>query len=348
MKSIPFLSTAFLHSTTKTFCKSSTLLNTSSRTLAMSTESTLSNTSIFGGDFAGQFATFSPRDGKVIQVPEHLVPSAMVEWGQVPTCLECIVSEDLIMKEADNTKQQVLERCTVTVLPETGCGIDNLETKSATKRIYMKDLNVFDINKVEASQVAIVFDEKEKTFEIIFSLNGMSSSDSEIQRCRVLLRLDDDLKLSDKRPIEVVRESRTSLQSSQGSTGKSGGGLYSSRVMELVGRDHINRPFSDESALEMSFVAGLWCFTNIGTTKMEWNGDDVVLTIPGGIGSLALEIPDLKSDGTLHTKIILNLFLKHKPESSIKRRFVAECSVLKDRSISTCAYEMIRCIEPNV
>ena len=84
---------------------------------------------IFGGDYAGHSATFSSIDGALIPVPNHYVPEAMVEWGQVPNGLECIVSEDLVEaeNENDNDAKQVWERNVVTIMPEVGCGLDNLD-----------------------------------------------------------------------------------------------------------------------------------------------------------------------------------------------------------------------------
>jgi protein-tyrosine-phosphatase len=69
----------------------------------------------------------------------------MLEWGDVPCCLERLVSEDWIVLRNDNdddddddgisvatttstTTIVKLERTTITVMPEVGCGIDNLET----------------------------------------------------------------------------------------------------------------------------------------------------------------------------------------------------------------------------
>ena len=79
-----------------------------------------------GGDHAGLSATFSSKTGELIPVPEHLVPEIMQEWGDIPSYFEVLVSEDYFLKEEEN--QEKMERTTITVLPEVGCGIDNLET----------------------------------------------------------------------------------------------------------------------------------------------------------------------------------------------------------------------------
>jgi len=74
-------------------------------------------TPLVGGDYAGLSATFDAH-GKLIPIQEHWIPESLLEWGQAPWCLEVLVSEDV-----DATTRQ-----TVTILPETGCAVDNLET----------------------------------------------------------------------------------------------------------------------------------------------------------------------------------------------------------------------------
>ena len=78
-----------------------------------------------GGDFAGLTATFDPGDGSFIPVPQHLVPEELLEWGQEPRCLEVLVSEEL---RSEENGEDTMARTTVTVLPATGCAVDNLET----------------------------------------------------------------------------------------------------------------------------------------------------------------------------------------------------------------------------
>ena len=75
-------------------------------------------------------------------MPERLVPPSMVEWGAIPPCLETLTSEDywiavVVGDENDDDENDndgggggsspLLTRTVVTVLPEVGCGIDNLE-----------------------------------------------------------------------------------------------------------------------------------------------------------------------------------------------------------------------------
>jgi len=78
-----------------------------------------------GGDFAGLLATFTPSSGNTIPIPEYLIPPALLEWGQVPSNLEVLISE-----EVDGTTDTncCWSRQIVTVYPAVGCGVDNLET----------------------------------------------------------------------------------------------------------------------------------------------------------------------------------------------------------------------------
>lgn len=85
---------------------------------------------ILGGDYAGLSATFSSKTGELVPVPEHLVPDSMIEWGEIPQSLETLSSEDW-SAEGGTASTTDLERTTITVLPEVGCGVDNLEV---TKR----------------------------------------------------------------------------------------------------------------------------------------------------------------------------------------------------------------------
>lgn len=65
-------------------------------------------------------------------VPEHLVPRSMLEWGQHPKTLEIIVSEDFAQVD-DEESTIIFDRTCLTVLPEIGCGIDNLEVQTSTE-----------------------------------------------------------------------------------------------------------------------------------------------------------------------------------------------------------------------
>lgn len=329
MRPVSILTTAFIHSSTR--ARSSIRF-----ARPVSTISTLQ--SLFGGDFAGQYATFSPSNGKVINVPDHLVPEAMIEWGQIPSCLECLVSEDWIVEDDES----VLERTTVTVLPETGCGIDNLETSISVKKLSMEQMQIFEIDN-DIYQVGILFDGKDKTFHFVISTE---LEKDEIQRCRISIHLDDTFELDKKRPIEVVRERKTSKTSSKGSAGKRGGGLYGSTVMELVGKEHINHPFSDQEGVDVSSLNGYWYILNDESNKVYWDIKENVLSIPGGFGSVVLEssrIPVLDSNAAIHSNFSLNFILNQNDTLAGTKRIVADCSILQEGTVDVKVYGLYQC-----
>ena len=96
----------------------------------------------FGGDFAGRSASFDAATGELIPIPEHYVPDSLLEWGQAPLLWEVLVSEDdtVVENSVDDDdailllRQQNWRRQTTTILPATGCGVDNLETMKRIDR----------------------------------------------------------------------------------------------------------------------------------------------------------------------------------------------------------------------
>jgi hypothetical protein len=87
-----------------------------------------------GGDYAGLLANFDVVTGKLIPVPEHLVPASLLEWGDSPLALEILVSEDDATTAAAD-EAAVWNRQTITILPATGCGVDNLETTKTLEQV---------------------------------------------------------------------------------------------------------------------------------------------------------------------------------------------------------------------
>ena len=83
------------------------------------------NAFVLGGDIAGITVHLDER-GHVIPLPTSWVPESLQEWGQVPDFVETLVSEDFIdlLEEQESPSWT---RHVLTVLPETGCGVDNLD-----------------------------------------------------------------------------------------------------------------------------------------------------------------------------------------------------------------------------
>lgn len=133
---------------------------------AVVSSSTVETTSIVGnGDYVGLSATFSSSSsdiknggvGELIPVPEHLVPESMIEWGDIPTCLEVLSSEDIITLGHDpnnDEKGQIMERTVITVLPEVGCGIDNLETTKKVEEFNIQQKQQSDSRLVTWKEAA--------------------------------------------------------------------------------------------------------------------------------------------------------------------------------------------------
>ena len=180
-----------------------------------------------GGDFAGLMAKFSPTDGSLVPVPVHLIPSSLLEWGQEPSALEVLVSEEW------DSAATVLCRQEVTVLPETGCGVDNLET--------MKSAVTIDKEQTAWSQPS------EST--LILDTTTASDAETTIQRLetqfslpefhRVRISFDwkiqgDPLSCQIQSPIVLQLERQTNVTSSQG-TRADGGGLDGRTVSQLLG-----------------------------------------------------------------------------------------------------------------
>ena len=76
-------------------------------------------------------------------IPDYLIPEAMKEWGMEPKCLEMLVSEDI-------KKWKTMRRVTTTILPDTGCGVDNLETILAKDEIDLESQWRSDSNEIAA------------------------------------------------------------------------------------------------------------------------------------------------------------------------------------------------------
>lgn len=162
------------------------------------------------GDYAGYHVTYD-MDGTHIPIPAHYVPPALLEWGQVPLALEVIVSEQ-------NDVRQIL-----TVLPETGCGNDNLEVLKRREELGELLWQATDAC-VYVSQSSS--DTTTSRIECIFAVG-------ESRRSRVVLSCD-GVKL--KMPVSLYLERQISETSTEGRRAD-GGGLDARSVSEWIGSE---------------------------------------------------------------------------------------------------------------
>ncbi|CAB9508665.1 expressed unknown protein [Seminavis robusta] len=201
---------------------------------SMKTTTTRHDSICVGGDFAGLKATFSPKDGALIPIPEYLVPEALLEWGQEPSSLEVLVSEE----EEEETEQSGLkERQTICVLPAIGCGVDNLETQK-TQQEFSTETTSYS----KPSDSTLTLDTtttlpsgkegRVHQTETLFSL-------PDSHRVRISLNLqvlpnDSAFSYQIQSPIVMYLERQTNTTSNRG-TRADGGGLDGRTVSTLLG-----------------------------------------------------------------------------------------------------------------
>ncbi|GAX12411.1 hypothetical protein FisN_2Hh242 [Fistulifera solaris] len=159
------------------------------------------------GDYAGYHVTYD-IDGTHISVPEFYVPQALLEWGQAPSALEVIVSEN-----EDDTRH------VLTVLPETGCGLDNLEVLQRRETLgtplWKTNENIAASVYVSSSRLECVFAQPNN------------------HRSRVVLNCDVSTG-SLQKPISLYLERKISETSTEGRRAD-GGGLDARSVSGWVG-----------------------------------------------------------------------------------------------------------------
>lgn len=211
-------------------------------------QSTVVTSGILGGDYAGLSATFSSKTGELVPVPEHLVPESMIEWGEIPSSLETLSSEDWIGDGDDTESAKELERITISVLPEVGCGIDNLEVTKKSNRFShdVSRLESWRLQQPERELVTIDRMGQQLDMETIFQIDPVVDEDDKTcpRRLHVSLSIDtpketEDPVLSKLITLQVQRQS--SPHSTQG-TAWSGpsynsGGLDARSVMNTIGKD---------------------------------------------------------------------------------------------------------------
>lgn len=218
------------------------------------------NQYVLGGDFAGKAATFNPADGTLIEIPDYLIPKALTEWGQAPKCLDVLVSEDI--------DEESLARSTITVLPDTGCSIDNLETVKVAD-----DIDLSTLWGEGSNVVALQYStsDEELRVETIF---GMEKG----YRMRVAIDLvPHNTVFAIQSPMALVLERRTSASSS-GGTIADGGGLDGRTVSILLGeRLRKSATFAEQEPLEECYESeGIQFVSLPGNVSIAygWLADD--------------------------------------------------------------------------
>lgn len=172
---------------------------------------------LWGGDFAGLYATFDLR-GNVIPIPEYLLPPTLVEWGQEPLCLEVLVSEDKG------------SRCTLTILPAIGCSVDNLETMKSWQTLECRNATAASVSAANSTRAcfhgATGSHDTNLKMEASFRLN-----DNHRVRAVVTVHRGSGRPVP---PVEIFLERHVCPASSNG-TIADGGGLDGQRVSRLLG-----------------------------------------------------------------------------------------------------------------
>jgi hypothetical protein len=219
----------------------------------------LTTTAILGsGDYAGLSATFSSSGGELIPVPEQLVPQSMIEWGDIPSSLEVLVSEAILHDNNDDDKKKkktLMERTIITVLPEVGCGIDNLETTKKVEEYNLqdesrlvrfgKDLEVIVLDrKIGASlnrlSVETIFQVEP---EVVIDEDAAAKEQKETEyprRIRISLTIDRETNSISKDTITLNVERLYSTTSTKGTRwsgpSSNSGGLDARSVLNCIGR----------------------------------------------------------------------------------------------------------------
>lgn len=215
------------------------------------------------GDWAGHLSKFDSSSGALIPVPDHLVPEAMIEWGQIPTQLEVLSSEKLEPAGSTIIEWQ-LQRTTITVLPLVGCAcLETLKSKQTIPFVVPSSYKFLFPDVVHLPRrmssatffsdgALFVAHQKEergashsRRVDICVSVPTEKGSDYE-HRVRIYFEVDLGNQGGSiiRKPICIIKERRISETSSDGSIGD---GLDSQTVASLVGIDAINRPFSQRN-----------------------------------------------------------------------------------------------------
>jgi len=145
---------------------------------------TTSDLKYIGGEYAGVYSTHSSLTGKLIPVPDHYVPAAMKEWDMVPAYFEFLLSDELLPEEQQKEKEVSniisFKRRTATILPEVGCGIDNLDVMSNVDTTILGQPD-----QKEGNGMVHIFGDEEKIMTFDKNSPSLSRKDKDLPRKRI-------------------------------------------------------------------------------------------------------------------------------------------------------------------
>lgn len=251
--------------------------------------STLLSSPIIGGDYAGYSATFCRKSGELIPVPEHLVPESMIEWGDIPSHLETLTSEN-------ESGENVTVRTTTIVLPEVGCGIDNLETTKKEKilvadstqwQLYVSDKNnqiatIDELKSAHQVELETIF---QTAAEEVTDENGKTITYP--RRIRISFSVDTSTR-SLTSDISIQVERQLSKRSSSGIkwTGEqyNSGGLDARTVVNDIGKDivygdvfSVKKEKQNEDRWDnLTALTGKWIQRNVIPASLESKRSEVL------------------------------------------------------------------------
>ena len=177
--------------------------------------------------------------------------------------MEALTSEEL----SENT----LHRVDMEVLPEAGCGVDNLEVLTSKPIILIEESTSSTWEEYNTEFSSIMYEDKFKNMilECIFLHLDKQSEDR--FRSRISLSFDSTYSFLPKKPIKYIYERQTSPNSSHGKVAE-GGGLDARTVTTLIGPDiRSDQLFEDPSSfIDKHILEGNWkILERIGTDENE-------------------------------------------------------------------------------
>jgi hypothetical protein len=196
--------------------------------------------SLLGGDFAGHVAECDGQTGRAKPVPVYLVPKSMLEWGQHPTSLEVLMSEEQQQGDDDD----LWTRVCLTIMPETGCGVDNLEVQKTAEEGWRRLTTGTDGDP----RVAGLIRETNPTLFTVETVFALPTEEEDDPRLRVRLEVTG----TSLGRITLAWERRFAATSTHG-TRADGGGLDGASVNRWMGRTIAvqgPRMFAAESVVE--------------------------------------------------------------------------------------------------